>query len=180
MGADPLSRVTIGYGLLLAIVMALGWQIVSYRSWNDGLTESLLAQRELYSRILASQTETDGGTLATLHPDVAWAASTSASAEQALQTWSLNALRENSLAIRQYHPMQLEPLGDTPTLSIRLEFSGPLAGLVQFLAQAESHRPALAIQNLQIRPLAQRDQINNATMVSAQVTLWGVLADDDV
>ncbi len=160
--------------------MALGWQIVSYRAWNDNLTESISAQQELHSRIVTNQNENENDALPTLDPDIAWTASANGSAEHALQTWALNALRQNSLAIRQYQPIQLEPTGDTPTLSIRLEFTGPLVGLVQFLVQAESHRPALAVQNLQIRPLAPRDQIDNATMVSVQVTLWGVLAGDDV
>lgn len=166
--------------LILAFLgLAAGWQVSSYRIANQDRAQRIEVMQNLKLRLLRQHANIDGETLPTLSADVAWVPSTTVTTDQQLQSWALDALRRNDLAIRQYQQTQIDTDIDVETLSLRLEFTGPLAGLVSLISEIETHRPALGITNLHIRPLGNRDQIAGVTIVNGHITIWGIAAEND-
>ena len=169
------SRVAI----VIAAVGFLLLQIASYRADNIDLDISIQSTQSQILRLSRALDSAEEDRTFTLSEDLPWKSIGDASAEQRLQTWALNTLQTGGQTIRQYAPVPQIPSVDAPTVALRLEFSGSLSSLIRFVADVETHRPALAISNLQIRPLPQREQVDGVTMVGVQMVVWGVSADVD-
>ncbi|MDX8355269.1 GspMb/PilO family protein [Cognatiyoonia sp. IB215182] len=154
--------------------LQLGFQLISYRNANNQTSELI---RNVESQVvrLSSRIASDPNIKPpVLQAGLVWVADDASSAEQQLQVWALGALQRHDQSIRQYQQVPQLDYIDAPTLGLRLEFSGPLEGLVAFLAELEAHRPALAVSSLQVRPLPPRLQRDELTMVNTQAVIWGL------
>jgi hypothetical protein len=159
--------------MALMFTVSLGFLTV-LRSEIREKSEIVVARDEQILRIterLASFSLVDGANLDT---SLVWGTTAEATAGQSMQSWLLGKVRANDQTVRQYQQGARAAVGSMSSVEFRLEFTGSLGGLAALLDEIEHHRPALAISNLQLRPLALREQRDGSTLVATQLTVWGV------
>ena len=111
--------------------------------------------------------------VATIEQDHLWNGDTSEQVYSDIQSNTLTALQENDLNLDRYRPLPIQEELGLSRASVQLEVNGSLFSILSYLNESHRSNPPLASDQIVIRPLAERDQIDGTTQVSAQIRMWG-------